>query len=126
VDPDATVSTRQGTTSTELIKLLTESGFELERLQVRRNVIRHRNATVYVDFSEASSFGNYLAHVPDNLKQEVRAAYVKALEALDNGNGIEGVNFGISVVARKNDELAALVAKLLGKASDNPANRAQG
>ena len=126
VDPDATVSTRQGTTSTELIKLLTESGFELESLQVRRNVIRHRNAAVYVDFSEASSFGNYLAHVPENLRPEVRAAYVKALEAFDDGHGIEGVNYGISVIARKSDELASLLAKLLGNAAENPANRARG
>ena len=126
VDPDATVSTRQGTTSTELIKLLTEGGFELERLQVRRNVIRHRNAAVYVSFSEASSFGNYLAHVPEDLRPEVRAAYVKALEALDDGHGIEGVTFGISAIARKNDELATLLAKLLGHAAGKSANRARG
>jgi hypothetical protein len=126
VDPDATVSARQGTTSTELIKLLTEAGFELEKLQVRRNAIRHRNAAVYVDFSEAISFGNYLAHVPENLRTEVRAAYVKALETLDDGHGIEGVNFGISVIARKNDELAGLLAKLLGHATENPATRARG
>jgi len=126
VDPDATVSTRQGTTSTELIKLLTEGGFELEKLQVRRNVVRHRNAAVYVDFSESSSFGNYLAHVPADLRPEVRAAYVKALEALDDGHGVEGVTYGISVIARKNDELATLLAKLLGHGAESAANRARG
>ena len=120
------MSTRQGTTSTELIKLLMEAGFEVEKLQVKRNLTRHRNAAVYVDFSESSSFGNYLAHVPADLRSEVRAAYVKALEAIDDGHGVEAVNYGISVVARKNDELTTLLAKLLGTAAENPANRARG
>jgi hypothetical protein len=79
-----------------------------------------------VSFSEASSFGNYLAHVPEDLRPEVRAAYVKALEALDDGYGIEGVTFGISAIARKNDELASLLAKLLGNAAGKSANRARG
>ena len=126
VNPDDTVSTRQGTTSTELIKLLTEAGFEVERLQIQRNLTRHRSAAVYVDFSESSSFGNYLAHVPADLRPEVRAAYVKALEALDDGHCVEAVIYGISVVARKNDELTTLLAKLLGTAAENPANRARG
>jgi len=98
----------------------------VERLQLQRNLTRHRNAAVYVDFSESSSFGNYLAHVPVDLRPEVRTAYVKALETLDDGHGVEAVNYGISVVARKNDELTTLLAKLLGNAAEHSANRARG
>ena len=104
VNPDDTVVTRQGTTSTDLIKLLTEAGFEIERLLVRKNVTRHRSASVYVDFSESSTFGNYLEHVPEALRAEVRAAHVKALEALDGGDGIEATHYGILVVGSKGQQ----------------------
>lgn len=114
VNPDDNVSTRQGTTVTEIIGLLHGTGFEVEQLQVRKNVTRHKSASAAVDFSESSSFGNYLAHVPAALRPEVRAAYRKALEALDDGGGIESVNYGISVVARKSNTLAAIAAKVTG------------
>jgi len=95
------VSTRQGTTTTELINLLTEAGFELESVEVRRNQSRHESGERFVDFLESSTFGNYLAHVPEDLRPSARAELVEALESLNKGNGVESAGHSISAIAQK-------------------------
>jgi ubiquinone/menaquinone biosynthesis C-methylase UbiE len=95
------VTSRQGTTTTELINLLSEAGFEVESVEVHRNQTRHESGEVFVDFLESSTFGNYLAHVPEDLRPAARAEFVEALELLNHGNGIESIGHGISAIAQK-------------------------
>jgi ubiquinone/menaquinone biosynthesis C-methylase UbiE len=101
VNPDDYVSSKQGTTSTELINLLTDAGFEVEEVAVRRNSTYHESGARLVDFLESSTFGNLLVHVPEDLRRSARAEYVEALEAISAGNGINSVGFGISAIAHR-------------------------
>ena len=101
VNPDDYVSSKQGTTSTELINLLTDTGFEVEEVAVRRNTTYHESGSRLVDFLESSTFGNLLVHVPEDLRASARAEYIQALEAIGAGRGINSVGFGISAIARR-------------------------
>ena len=95
------VTARQGTTTTELILLLTNAGFSLDGLEVLRSVTRHESGERFVDFLESSTFGNYLAHVPENLRPTARTEFVSELESLNSGEGIDSVGYGITAIAQK-------------------------
>jgi ubiquinone/menaquinone biosynthesis C-methylase UbiE len=101
VNLDDYVSSKQGTTSTELINLLTDAGFEVDVVAVRRNSTYHESGARLVDFLESSTFGNLLVHVPEELRASARAEYVDALEAISAGRGINSVGFGISAIAHR-------------------------
>ena len=95
------ISSKQGTTSTELINLLTDAGFEVDEVAVRRNSTYHESGARLVEFLESSTFGNLLVHVPEELRASARAEYVEALEAISAGQGINSVGFGISAIAHR-------------------------
>jgi hypothetical protein len=101
VNPRDYVTARQGTTTTELINLLSEAGFEIETVEVRRNLTRHEDGEEFVNFLESSSFGNYLTHVPEALRPAVRVDFTDELESLNRGNGVESVGHSIAAVAAK-------------------------
>ena len=105
VNPDDYVTSKQGTTATELIKLLSDAGFEVDEVAVRRNSTYHESGTLLVDFLESSTFGNFLVHVPEELRPSARAEYIQALDSISQGKGINSVGFGISAVARRSFEL---------------------
>jgi SAM-dependent methyltransferase len=101
VNPEDDVSSKQGITSTELIYLLTNAGFEVDEVAVRRNSTYHESGARLVDFLESSTFGNLLVHVPEELRASARADYVEALEAISAGKGINSVGFDISAIAHR-------------------------
>lgn len=101
VDPDAHVIGRQGTTTTELVNLFVEADLEIDSVDVRRLATRHENAEKLLDFMESSSFGNYLVHVPENLRTSARADLVEALRKLETENGIETPSHSIWAIAHK-------------------------
>jgi ubiquinone/menaquinone biosynthesis C-methylase UbiE len=101
VNPEDYVSSKQGTTATELINLLTDAGFEVDEVAVRRNSTYHESGARLVDFLESSTFGNLLVHVPEDLRASARADYVEALDAISAGKGINSVGFVLSAIARR-------------------------
>jgi arsenite methyltransferase len=105
VNPDDYVTSKQGTTATELIRLLSDAGFEVDEVAVRRNSTYHESGALLVDFLESSTFGNFLVHVPEELRPSARAEYIQALDSISQGKGINSVGFGISAVARRSFEL---------------------
>jgi len=105
VNPGDYVSSKQGTTSTELITLLTDAGFEVEEVAVRRNTTYHESGAKLVDFLESSTFGNLLVHVPEDLRASARTEYIQALDAIAAGKGINALGFGISAIARRTFEV---------------------
>jgi ubiquinone/menaquinone biosynthesis C-methylase UbiE len=104
VNPDDYVTSKQGTTSTELINLLSDAGFEVETVAVRRNSTYHESGARLFDFLESSTFGNVLVHVPEELRPAARAEYIQALETIAAGKGINAVGFGIAAIARRSFE----------------------
>ncbi|HEY0463196.1 MAG TPA: methyltransferase domain-containing protein, partial [Polyangiaceae bacterium] len=74
--------------ATELTALLRQAGFELERLDVLANTNHHANADAAIAFSEASSFGNFLGHLPEPLRTEAREEIRRELETIKTPRGI--------------------------------------
>jgi arsenite methyltransferase len=71
----------------ELEKLLLENGFAIAKLETRvsvRNAAARGQWTVEgaLDFAEASSFGNFLGHLPQELQAPAREEIKRELESL--------------------------------------------
>lgn len=66
----------------ELKALLARSGFEIKRIEMRSHVQEFSNAEAVIKFAEASSFGNFLGHLPGALREPAREAIVRELERL--------------------------------------------
>jgi ubiquinone/menaquinone biosynthesis C-methylase UbiE len=93
--------TQHGLTTTELIKLLTKAGLKVKEIQVKAHTRTHATARDVIRFSEASSFGNYLNHVPDTLRDQAKAEIAAELEKLKTDDGITLENHTIFAVAKK-------------------------
>jgi len=72
----------------EMRRLLEAAGFTPTMIEVRPSVRVHRTPEAVVRFSEASSFGNLLGHLPAELRPEARAAMARKLAALMTPEGI--------------------------------------
>ncbi len=72
----------------ELTELLQQAGFEIERLEVLANTNHHANAEAAIAFSEASSFGNFLGHLPEPLRTDAREEIRRELETIKTPRGI--------------------------------------
>src|SRR5262245_23317047 len=71
----------------EMRSLLEEAGFEVVSIEVYDSPFIYASAEAVVRFSEASSFGNLLGHLPGNLRPAARAALVEALAPLAAADG---------------------------------------
>jgi hypothetical protein len=67
----------------ELAGLLTEAGFAITSIETRPNVRPEMTAEAVIRFSEASSFGNFLGHLPAELRAPARAEIRRELEGTD-------------------------------------------
>lgn len=72
----------------ELERLFGQAGFVTERIDLRPNVHFQPNPTAAIEFSQASSFGNLLGHLPVELQASARAEIERELEALQTSEGI--------------------------------------
>jgi ubiquinone/menaquinone biosynthesis C-methylase UbiE len=71
----------------EMRDLLVAAGFEVVSIDLYDSPFIHASAAAVVRFSEASSFGNLLAHLPTELRPAARAALVEALAPLAASDG---------------------------------------
>jgi arsenite methyltransferase len=92
---------RRGCTSTELVSLVRESQLELVELHVTQTVSGHESGEAFVEFAEASSFGNLLGMVPDVLRASLRAALVSAFDAHRGRERLVVRGWGALVVATR-------------------------
>jgi arsenite methyltransferase len=76
-------------TDRELKRLLREAGFEIKQIETRPNVRPELTAEAAIRFAEASSFGNFLGHLPANVRAQARDDILQELE-------LPGVLAGIS------------------------------
>ena len=72
----------------EMRALLEAAGFAPTLIEVRPSVRVHPSPEAVVRFSEASSFGNLLGHLPAELRPQARAAMAAKLAALMTPEGI--------------------------------------
>jgi len=101
VDIDKSTQNQHGLTTTELITLLAQAGFQITDVQVLHHERKHARAQDVVTFSEASSFGNYLNHVPEKLRNQAKKEIIAELEKLHDGNEITVDGYRTFAVATK-------------------------
>lgn len=87
----------------ELRALLEGAGFDIRLLELRENQQRYPSAEAALRFSEASSFGNVFAHLPDELKPAARQAALRHLAAIAEPDG---------GIVRKGRRLVAIAMKM--------------
>jgi arsenite methyltransferase len=71
----------------EMRALFEAAGFEVKSIEVYVTTHVHASADAVVRYSEASSFGNLLAHLPAELRPAAREALVRELAALAAPDG---------------------------------------
>jgi arsenite methyltransferase len=72
----------------EMRELLEGSGFTVTRIQTQHTTHTFPTAEAAIRYSEVSSFGNFLAHLPTSLHSTAREAIKRNLEATVGTNGI--------------------------------------
>src|SRR5262245_19576493 len=85
----------------ELESLLRQTGFAVKKIEVRPHVRHHPTPEAAVDFAEASSFGNFLGHLPTDLRAAAREKIMRELEQYRTPEGIRRDGARIIAVALK-------------------------
>ena len=91
----------QGSTVTEIITMVLAAGLDLAELHVMERVWRTASARELIDFIEASSFGNFLSAIPEDLHDTFRADFERAALAHQDPKGFAMRDYGAMIVARK-------------------------
>jgi ubiquinone/menaquinone biosynthesis C-methylase UbiE len=89
----------------ELGELLRETGFEVLSLRVEPNSTSHRDAEAAIAHSNASSFGNLLGQLPNELRERARHDIALELERSRTPEGIRQEGARIIAVAVKRDDV---------------------
>jgi hypothetical protein len=61
----------------------------------------HHSGEAFVEFAEASSFGNFLAVVPEELRASLRADLVAAFDSQSGPEGVVVRGWGVLLVAKR-------------------------
>ncbi|HEX5656333.1 MAG TPA: class I SAM-dependent methyltransferase, partial [Polyangiales bacterium] len=85
----------------ELRGLLEDAGFAPKSLEIRESPTVHANPEAAIEFSQASSFGNFFGHLPEALRPQARAEIAKGLEQTRTPQGIPQRGARIYAIASK-------------------------
>jgi ubiquinone/menaquinone biosynthesis C-methylase UbiE len=88
-------------TSDELLQLLIDAGFDEIDLKPRKTTQYFKTPEELIEFTESSSFGNYLIHLPEYLRAAFKSDYIAEVEKLQTPKGIESKWNMLYVRARK-------------------------
>jgi ubiquinone/menaquinone biosynthesis C-methylase UbiE len=86
--PVARAGTAHRVTVKELQDLLLHIGFLVTSIMLVPNVSFHPTPCAALEYSQASSFGNFLGHLPDELRCSATNEILRALEASRTPDGI--------------------------------------
>jgi hypothetical protein len=111
VDFSALAFGKRGCTSTDLVSLVLESGLELIELHVTQRVSRHESGEAFLDFVEASSFGNFLGVVPEELRASFRADLVSAFDGQRGPDGLVVRGWRVLFVAMRTQPNVSAAAR---------------
>jgi SAM-dependent methyltransferase len=101
VDASALTFAKRGRTSTDLVLLVLESRLELVELHVTQRARTLASGEALVDFLEASSFGNFLNSVPEELRPSLRADLIAAFDAHRGPEGVAVRGWGALFIATR-------------------------
>jgi trans-aconitate methyltransferase len=91
----------QRATVTEIITMVLAAGLDLAGLHVMERVRRMASAHEMIDFMEASSFGNFLSAIPEDLHDTFRTDFERAVLAHQAPEGFASRDYGAIIVARR-------------------------
>lgn len=91
----------QGSTTTELVSLVVESGLDLVELHLTQHTHLHVSGEALVSFMEASAFGTFLRPIPEELRGLLRADLVLAFEAMRGPEGVAVHGWEIQCIATR-------------------------
>ena len=91
----------QRVSASELEGLLGQSGFAVKKMEVRPHVRHYPTPEAAIEFAEASSFGNFLGHLPAELRTAAREEIMCELEQYRTPEGIRRDGARIIAVALK-------------------------
>ena len=98
---DDYITDHSGVTTTELLSLLAASGFEVEQVGIHLLTQQFRDGRHVHDFFQSSTFGNYLHHVPADLRELAQQEFIAACDRRRTEDGITFTRHGLIAVARK-------------------------
>jgi len=99
--PESRDGTAHRVTLVELQGLLQQTGFAISSIEVVPNVTFQPTSSAAIEFSQASSFGNFLGHLPDDLRRSAREEIERELEAFRVPEGIRLEGARIIAVAQR-------------------------
>lgn len=95
------VTAKHGVNATQLVELFLGAGLVVQSVDIRKRLRNFTSGREILDFLESSTFGNYLQHVPGNLREDARHEIIAEFEAHKAGGLIEFTGFTIFAVAEK-------------------------
>jgi arsenite methyltransferase len=95
------VTAKHGVTSTQLLELLLGADLDISGLEIVSRRRRFSTGFQIVDFLESSTFGNYLNHVPLDLRDQAREDIIAEFENRRTDDGIESRGYSIFAIAEK-------------------------
>jgi ubiquinone/menaquinone biosynthesis C-methylase UbiE len=104
VNLEESVHNKYGVTTTELIQLLVKSRFKVVDIQIKTTQRNYQKARQIIEFSEASSFGNYLSHVPESLREKAKTDIEAEFKKYQTEKGIDFEGYTIFAIAQKPKE----------------------
>ncbi len=91
----------RGCASSELVALALEHRLDLLDLHIAQRSRTYASGEAFVDFLEASSFGNFLTPVPEALRPSLRADLISALDAQRGPEGVVVRGWGLLLIAAR-------------------------
>jgi ubiquinone/menaquinone biosynthesis C-methylase UbiE len=85
----------------QLRSLLETSGFEIESLHVEPSIHHHESVDAALEHMHASAFGNFLTHLPSDLRELAHQELIAELEQLRTPDGIRHEGGRLLAVAIK-------------------------
>jgi ubiquinone/menaquinone biosynthesis C-methylase UbiE len=101
--PEAQDGVAHNISAVELQALLEQAGFMVRTIDVVANPHHFADGDAAVRFSEASSFGNSIGHLPETVRAEARKAIAEELDGLRTDNGIALGGARIVAISEKPD-----------------------
>lgn len=85
----------------ELALLLEQSGFRVRSLSVEPHATYHATAEAAIEHAQASSFGNFLGHLPPELRERARSEVARELEPFRTHQGFRQEGARLVAIAEK-------------------------
>jgi len=100
--PEALNGSAYSVSLVELVNLLDQTGYAVQKIELQPSTQYHPTAEAAIAFIEASSFGNFLGHLPEDLRASARIDIADELKKhrTSKGIGLDGVRIVAIAVKR--------------------------